>query len=371
MQRASVTTFVTRIGASLRVPADCVAAQHDIVRTRVTALAPVLAILTVAWSALDLLALPRDVLVPVIVERALIAAALLILARYGRRLPTPALLRLFLWVQALGFGLMQALFVPDAGTHLSVGYGLAPFVIAAQIALFPVTWAQALRLAVAPAVALSLGYLGGRVFIAADFWRDAWLVALLAGMAAWTSQAQLRLLIGLTAARHDATRDPLTGLANRRAAKARLDAEQARIERHGTPLSVLMLDLDRFKRVNDEWGHAAGDRVLRAAAEAMREELRACDLGARFGGEEFLVVLPDTPLDDAARVAERIRRRIGALPIDVDGGMLHVTVSVGVAQLHGSEAIDSMIARADDALYTAKSSGRDRVELAAVAEAAA
>jgi diguanylate cyclase (GGDEF)-like protein len=336
----------------------------------VLALAPVLAGLTVAWSALDFLALPRDVLVPVLAERALIAAALLLLARHGRRLPTMTLLRLFVWVQALGFGLMQALFVPDAGTEVSVGYGLAPFVIAAQIALFPVTWLQALRLAVAPAVALMLGYFGGREAFGVEFWRDAWLIALLSGVAAWTSQAQLRLLIGLTAARDDATRDALTGLANRRAAQARLVAEQARMDRHGTPLSVLMLDLDRFKSVNDRWGHAAGDRVLRAAADGIVEELRACDLGARFGGEEFVVMLPDTPLDDAMRAAERIRRRIAALDIETDEAVLNVTVSIGAAQLRRGETIEAMIARADEALYRAKAQGRDRC-LAAEADAVA
>jgi diguanylate cyclase (GGDEF)-like protein len=121
-----------------------------------------------------------------------------------------------------------------------------------------------------------------------------------------------------------------------------------------------MLDLDRFKAVNDRWGHAAGDEVLRALAGALRAELRACDLGARFGGEEFLVLLTDTQLDDAMRAAERIRRRIAALEIDAGEALLRVTVSIGVAQLREGEAVDAAIARADAALYRAKAEGRDR-----------
>jgi diguanylate cyclase (GGDEF)-like protein len=110
--------------------------------------------------------------------------------------------------------------------------------------------------------------------------------------------------------------------------------------------------------------------VLRAAADGIVEELRACDLGARFGGEEFVVMLPDTPLDDAMRAAERIRRRIAALDIETDEAVLNVTVSIGAAQLRRGETIEAMIARADEALYRAKAQGRDRC-LAAEADAVA
>lgn len=365
----ATTGLVRRIAASLDVPADCALRQRAIVRARVLALAPVLAVLTIAWSVLDLLVLPREALAPVFAARGLIAVALLLLARHGRQLRVLMLLRLFLWIQALGFGVMQALFVPPPGTGVSVGYELAPFVIAAQIALFPVSWLHALRLGVAPVGALALGALDTGL-LDDGFWRDAWLVALLVGTAAWTAHAQFRLLASLTSARDDAARDALTGLANRRAAQARLDVEAARFDRAKALLSVLTLDLDRFKGVNDRWGHAVGDQVLRAVAAAISAELRACDLGARFGGEEFLVVLPDTPLDDALRVAERIRRRIAALAIETEQALLQVTVSIGVAQLRADEDIEAMLARADAALYRAKAEGRDRCLAAPEAGAA-
>ena len=338
-----------------------------VTRARVLALAPVLAALTVAWSLLDIAFLPGGVLGSVLAVRLAIAVSLLLLARQAMRLPTGHLLRAFLWVQALGFGLMQALFIPAADRVESIGYGLAPFLIAAQLALFPLRWHQTLRLGLAPAAALVLVHLEHLPAMHPAIWSDGWLLVLLLGVAAWTAQAQYRLLAALGAARTDATRDPLTGLGNRRLALERLSQENERHRRHHAPLSVLMLDLDRFKAVNDRWGHAAGDLVIAAAAQAITDELRGCDLGVRFGGEEFLVVLPDTPLDDATRVAERIRRRIGSLRIDTGEVALEVTVSIGVACLQDGETVDSFIARADAALYRAKAAGRDRC----VADAAA
>lgn len=352
--------FAPWVRASLSVPAGCAADQHSIIRARISALAPVLAALTLAWSVLDVLALPRETWAPIVTERVVIASALLMLARASERVGPYLLVHLFVWIQAMGFGLMQALFVDDPGLGLAVGYGLAPFVIAAQLALFPVTWLQVLRAGLAPAFALLLVHFAHARVLDAGFWNDVWLLALLLGTAAWTSQAQLRLLAHLAHARDDASRDALTGLANRRSAQLRLQAEHERFVRHAAPLTVLMLDLDRFKSINDRWGHAAGDQVLRATATAIAAELRGCDLGARHGGEEFLVMLADTEIDDGLRVAERIRRRIAALEIEADEAILQVTISIGAAQLRAGETIDGLVARADAALYRAKDQGRDR-----------
>lgn len=347
--------------ASLRVPAACASGQQAIVRARLLALAPVLAALTLAWSVLDVVALQRNALPPVLGARILIAASLLALAGSGDRFAPMTLLRLFFALQAIGFGALQAFVLPDpAPGPASVGYGLAPFVLAAQVALFPVTWWQAVRLGLAPALALTVTFLAAGRAVDAVLWNDVWLLALLLGIGAWTSQTQLRLLVGLTSARDDASRDALTGLSNRRAAMRQMAIERDRSVRSGSPMAIAMLDLDRFKAVNDEWGHAAGDAVLRAVAAALAVELRACDIGARFGGEEFLVALPDTGPDDALRVAERMRRRIGALQIDLGDAVLAVTVSGGIAQLRPGELLESCIARADAALYRAKAAGRDR-----------
>jgi diguanylate cyclase (GGDEF)-like protein len=143
--------------------------------------------------------------------------------------------------------------------------------------------------------------------------------------------------------------DPLTGLPNRLVWAERLPRELARAARHGRPVTVALLDLDHFKSFNDEHGHQAGDRQLRAVAAAWREELRDNDLLCRYGGEEFALLLPRTTLEEARAAIEQLRR---ATPGQ--------TCSAGMAEWDGAEDMDSLLARADRGLYDAKSSGRDR-----------
>jgi diguanylate cyclase (GGDEF)-like protein len=162
-----------------------------------------------------------------------------------------------------------------------------------------------------------------------------------------------------------ATQDFLTGLLNRRETFRRLDEELQRFRRLATPFSVLLLDLDHFKQVNDVHGHSAGDLVLQAVAAALRQGVRPYDLCCRYGGEEFLVILPETALEDAAGIAERLRRDIENLKITAaKETALQITASIGAAALLGHETIDQLIARADEAMYNAKSTGRNRVCLA-------
>jgi diguanylate cyclase (GGDEF)-like protein len=159
----------------------------------------------------------------------------------------------------------------------------------------------------------------------------------------------------LTAVRDLADRDGLTGLANRRRLEVELDREMVRASRTETALSLIILDLDNFKKFNDDMGHLAGDKHLQRSAVAWRAELREGDLLARYGGEEFAVILPDCREADARLIADRLR---AAVP---DGQ----TVSAGVACWNGVEAITSLLGRSDAALYEAKVSGRDRTVLAA------
>ena len=180
-------------------------------------------------------------------------------------------------------------------------------------------------------------------------------------------QAELARLLGrLTeqnlALEQLATTDPLTGLANRRRLFELLEYETARHRRTPRPLSLLLIDIDHFKKVNDNWGHNAGDRVLQGLARVLVSGLRQADLTARYGGEEFLVVLPDTGAEGALAVAELVRRRVAAsrLPLG-EGETLQLTVSVGVATLQSEESIAHLIDRADRALYQAKHQGRNRV----------
>jgi diguanylate cyclase (GGDEF)-like protein len=155
--------------------------------------------------------------------------------------------------------------------------------------------------------------------------------------------------------------DALTGLHNRRELERRIADEMSRSRRHAEPLSVVIGDLDHFKRVNDEFGHAVGDDVLRAVGERMRRSLRAEDLAVRWGGEEFLLLLPSTDLERAEAAADKIREEIAGQPIDCGVREVPVTISFGVAQLRDDEAVSDLIRRADDAMYRAKSGGRNRV----------
>ncbi len=156
--------------------------------------------------------------------------------------------------------------------------------------------------------------------------------------------------------------DPLTGLHNRRAFQARLAEEVERANRTGDPFALLLLDLDCFKALNDTFGHPAGDAVLRAVTAVLRQELRAVDLPARIGGEEFAVLLPQTAGQGALDAAERLRAAVAAQPIAHQGAALPVTASVGVACYPDHAAGDqALVQAADRALYAAKRAGRDRV----------
>lgn len=159
-----------------------------------------------------------------------------------------------------------------------------------------------------------------------------------------------------------ATRDELTGLPNRRQMQALMDQELLRALRHHHDFCIALVDLDHFKRVNDDHGHAAGDAVLRAFAEAGQAALRATDVLARWGGEEFIVLLPDTAMPPALGGMERLRQQIEALAIDAGGGRtLSVTVSIGLTGHHRSDALAQTLERADRLLYQAKAEGRNRI----------
>jgi diguanylate cyclase (GGDEF)-like protein len=164
-------------------------------------------------------------------------------------------------------------------------------------------------------------------------------------------------------ARHAADHDALTGALNRRALDAHLARLSAACRNGGPPLAMLFLDIDHFKRVNDTYGHDAGDACLREAARRIGVELRAGDLLGRWGGEEFVVLLPGAGIEDARRVAEAIRQSLAARPVPFHGRAIALTLSAGIAAFDPStDDATTLAARADAALYRAKESGRDRVE---------
>jgi len=163
--------------------------------------------------------------------------------------------------------------------------------------------------------------------------------------------------------RQKALIDPLTGLPNRAAWSERLEHEIQQWQQHGNTLSLAMLDLDHFKRINDSYGHLAGDKVLKIIATVLRKRLRGSDFIARFGGEEFVLLLPATPPAVGAKLLETLRAAIEACPFHFKGERVTITISMGLASFRVGEHSDLVLKRADQALYRAKNAGRNRVEL--------
>jgi diguanylate cyclase (GGDEF)-like protein len=198
---------------------------------------------------------------------------------------------------------------------------------------------------------------GDRAFTAED-------VATLRTFAAGAALAleRERALDSAEAHAHAAAIDPVSGVFNRRYLQVRLGEELQRSRRHEIPLALLLIDIDDFKIVNDSYGHLAGDLVLRDVAEILRRSVRVFDVCARFGGEEFVIIMPGSTAESAMRIAERIRERIESYrPSDRLLASLHITVSVGLTVSGSGTTAGQLLAQADAALYAAKHAGKNRI----------
>lgn len=164
--------------------------------------------------------------------------------------------------------------------------------------------------------------------------------------------------------RHKALHDPLTELPNREAYSERIHAEFSRWKRYQHPLTIAVCDLDYFKRINDNFGHQAGDRVLKVISRSIAKRLRDVDFFGRYGGEEFVVILPDTEISNAYALLEKIRAGIAGTAFNYKNEPLTITLSLGITQFKSGDTVEIAFARADDALYAAKANGRNRSEIA-------
>lgn len=250
------------------------------------------------------------------------------------------------------------------GELAEIGYWLAPF-LGAQFLWFGVGTGRTTAIAFLTLLGLvpipAIAY--GQLPIGAT---HAVSTLLLAGAASIfifhiLGKALIRYGAEKRVAEHLAVTDHLTGIANRRGLNDKLTEEHARTQRYGGRFSILMLDLDRFKQINDQHGHQAGDQILRELATLLQEECREADTVGRWGGEEFMAILPQIGVHDATEAASRIRKAIANHEFH---DALDVTVSIGVAEHQVREPIERLVARADEALYQAKRTGRDRVKAA-------
>jgi len=176
-------------------------------------------------------------------------------------------------------------------------------------------------------------------------------------------QKNKKLLEAYEALEIIATTDPLTKLLNRREMLKRMEYERVNYERSQSPFSIVIADIDFFKKVNDTYGHDCGDHVLMSVAELLQTNARKQDSISRWGGEEFLLMLPDTDATGATILAEKLRRKIEESLFDCDMGQIKVTLTFGISVFMGNEALDKLISKADGALYEGKQNGRNRVVL--------
>lgn len=204
--------------------------------------------------------------------------------------------------------------------------------------------------------ALTLGSTQKAAFTADD-------LHLLASFAATATTALRNAQLHATV-QQQAITDPLTGLYNRRGFWDLAEHELVRAQRFNRPLSLILIDIDRFKEINDTYGHLMGDKILAAVSANCKAELRQVDIVARYGGDEFVVLLPETNLQEALPAAERLRTRIAALRFSHNEESVHATICVGVAELQMEDSLKSLIERTDQALYRAKQSGRNQVGIA-------
>lgn len=250
-----------------------------------------------------------------------------------------------------------------ADQELQAGYMAFPYLLISLFAIFPIPLSLSLQLSGGILVTMLAGnwLLVGQSLWSVQTLNQIWLLGLFAVASAWVQCGQLNMLLQLY---RESTTDELTGMMNRRLLMKQLEKARAAMIRKQAPFAVLLLDLDRFKRINDTFGHLAGDAVLREVATTLAEQLEPGMVLGRYGGEEFAILLPRCPeLAQAKRVAERLRVAVEARLVKspTSDELLEVTVSIGLTLARCGEGIEALLNRADECLYRAKMAGRNCV----------
>ncbi|MDE3270461.1 GGDEF domain-containing protein [Pseudoalteromonas sp. G4] len=310
-----------------------------------------------AFSFFDFLTLDYQHAEILLVARLTLSISLFIMAYRVKRSSSVSLIK---HVIALSFFLPALFYFSIMFTFSSLQdvpliFTMMPYLILAMIGLFPLT----IRGGVILISLIFMPFMLVQVhFFQGDYWQlfnAVWLFILFAGISLWLQIAQLSMLMNLY---RESTIDPLTKLINRRVMLRRIDMLKA----HATRFSVVMFDLDRFKRINDTYGHLAGDKVLKVASNIIKKNLTRSDIVARYGGEEFVAILPSTSAIEAIKKAELIASSLKASKITMSNNEeITVTSSIGVTAYQQGEAIEALFKRVDDLLYDAKELGRDRV----------
>lgn len=347
--------------------------RAEYISVRIRILAFIFAILAPMWIPIDFIFVPDQYFGEILGLRLGFTFFLALLVAWGsqcNRLNAARMrIAMFILVPMLFYVLSRAILgggLPEEG--VMVGYSFLPFLMVALLAVVPLTLLEGVLY-----IGLVLVFLIGAEFYFGTLFSirtlgDLWLILLLAAIAIWVQLTQLHMLMRLY---REATRDVLTGLVNRRILfgwlTQEVDAPNADQENPDIePLSVLLFDLDLFKRVNDSYGHLTGDLVLKAFAQVLVRELPVRALVGRYGGEEFLAILPNTEVGEARELAEAVRNACHGTRVHSPDtqAVVSFTTSIGVAQLRSGESAESLLSRVDQGLYQAKESGRDLVAVA-------
>ncbi|MFZ5622501.1 MAG: diguanylate cyclase [Pseudomonadota bacterium] len=337
--------------------------RATLVLARIRLLSGLFAVLTLLWVLIDVAVFPRDIWLELTSLRLLVAMAFALLTQYPRRLRAAGQARvalvLFVAIPLVFFGaatpLTQNLPLAPLGQVVAATYAYLPFIVIACLAIFPLTALEGLLFTV-PALGAHLAV--ALIHPNPGAWAQfsvAWLMVLIALIATVSAMLQLQYMIALM---QRTSRDPLTGAYNRETGAELLDIQFHIANRQGASLALAFLDVDNFKSINDLHGHEAGDAVLRGLARALSGTLRAGDTLVRWGGEEFLIILPNTDCATAGHVLARLYERgLGQRP---DGQPL--TASTGVSELGNDRAgtIRELIEHADRRMYQAKRAGKNR-----------
>lgn len=332
-------------------------------RNRISMLSVVWGILIILWVPFDIIFLPERLGTDVAIARIALGAALFTIAKINSQQTTLKQAQWCMSSMVLGLNLfylysMQVLDFPVAHSGIEYGYTLLPILHVAILTILPVTLKESLGLLAITAITqLFVDFQAHRILTPENL-ADYWLQNVLALMVIWSQLSKLYMLMRLY---RQATLDPLTGIYNRRMLLQLAQKSLSHCDSRGTPFSVLLFDIDKFKRINDTWGHGAGDKVLRGFADFMQSKIRKTDLFGRYGGEEFILFLPRCDADMAEQIADRMLRHIRQLelPIGYDETKLQITTCIGISTFSGGDTLSSMIERADRALYECKDSGRD------------
>ncbi len=341
--------------------------RAEYIYLRVRLLSFVFALLAPLWIPIDLVLLSGASFQQMLLLRLSFSGLFLALGLWTTQPHSLALarLRVALFIGIPGLFYIGSRLVLGGEAHdtgVLMGYSFLPYLVVSLLALFPFALIEGLAYAITIGlVVVGTELLFGTLFTVRAF-SEIWLLGLLASIAMWAELAQLHMLLQLY---REATRDALTGLVNRAVLTKWLDLEVERARDTQRPLSVLLLDLDMFKRINDTYGHLAGDLVLQVFARLMIREMPGINLIGRYGGEEFLAILPGKGEQQALELANRIRAACHKARVrGPDEQSIGFTVSIGVATLQPQEDTEALLLRVDKGLYRAKEAGRDLAVMA-------